>query len=137
MTLGRTRGWKPHADVCLVAVGGVGRNRHCCVARLNPQGKAIQHVDATVTNVSTLGFRDGSAFFNFITQLASNHERPTRPLISLCPQALLETLRVPQSLGFLGGRPNHAIFFIGAQGTTKSASLRLPKFFCTTKPGRC
>ncbi|CAN0494472.1 unnamed protein product, partial [Ectocarpus sp. 12 AP-2014] len=31
--------------------------------------------------------------------------------------SLLETLRVPQSLGFLGGRPNHAIFFIGAQGT--------------------
>eukprot|EP00752_Nemacystus_decipiens_P006877 g6178.t1 len=32
--------------------------------------------------------------------------------------SLLETLRVPQSLGFLGGRPNHAIFFIGAQGET-------------------
>ncbi|CAM9319132.1 unnamed protein product [Ectocarpus sp. 8 AP-2014] len=32
--------------------------------------------------------------------------------------SLLETLRVPQSLGFLGGRPNHAIFFIGAQGNT-------------------
>ncbi|CAM9995339.1 unnamed protein product [Scytosiphon promiscuus] len=32
--------------------------------------------------------------------------------------SLLQTLRVPQSLGFLGGRPNHAIFFIGAQGET-------------------
>ncbi|CAN0254343.1 unnamed protein product, partial [Laminaria digitata] len=27
--------------------------------------------------------------------------------------SLLEMLRVPQSLGFLGGRPNHAIYFIG------------------------
>ena len=31
-------------------------------------------------------------------------------------QGLLEMLRVPQSLGFLGGRPNHAIYFVGAQG---------------------
>ncbi|CAN0019172.1 unnamed protein product [Phaeothamnion confervicola] len=31
---------------------------------------------------------------------------------------LLETLRFPQSLGFIGGRPNHAIYFVGAQGTT-------------------
>lgn len=34
-------------------------------------------------------------------------------------------LRVPQSLGFLGGRPNHAIYFIGAQGM---ANIRT--FFC-------
>eukprot|EP00904_Undaria_pinnatifida_P013341 jgi/Undpi1/9137/HiC_scaffold_26.g11595.m1 len=32
--------------------------------------------------------------------------------------SLLEMLRVPQSLGFLGGRPNHAIYFVGAQGDT-------------------
>ncbi|CAM9977838.1 unnamed protein product, partial [Choristocarpus tenellus] len=29
---------------------------------------------------------------------------------------LLGMLQLPQSLGFLGGRPNHAIFFIGFQG---------------------
>lgn len=50
-------------------------------------------------------------------------------------KGLLETLRVPQSLGFLGGRPNHAIFFIGAQGTTCQIArlfrgvLRAPLFF--------
>lgn len=49
-------------------------------------------------------------------------------------------LRVPQSLGFLGGRPNHAIFFIGAQGLWTVRSylapwrilhyLRVALFFC-------
>lgn len=34
-----------------------------------------------------------------------------------CPfSGLLRMLQVPQSLGFLGGRPNHATFWIGAQG---------------------
>lgn len=28
-------------------------------------------------------------------------------------------LRVPQSLGFLGGRPNHATFWIGTQGANE------------------
>jgi cysteine protease ATG4 len=30
--------------------------------------------------------------------------------------ALLASLRLPQSMGFIGGRPNHAMYFIGAQG---------------------
>jgi cysteine protease ATG4 len=29
--------------------------------------------------------------------------------------SLLHMLRMPQSLGFIGGRPNHAMYFIGAE----------------------
>lgn len=48
-------------------------------------------------------------------------------------QGLLETLQVPQSLGFLGGRPNHAIFYIGAQGTDTAVSPYFPRIIATDR----
>lgn len=57
--------------------------------------------------------------FVFPRSLRIIHTCSHRLLALMLSPGLLETLRVPQSLGFLGGRPNHAIFFIGAQGATQ------------------
>ena len=35
---------------------------------------------------------------------------------AICSSGLLATLQFPQTLGFIGGKPNHAIYFIGNHG---------------------
>lgn len=98
-----------------------------CFAQLfyNWQGVLLACVHARTAQTMSTCF--GLCFLssNFVFSTCSSNrtctllEPPANLHTFYISQGLLETLRVPQSLGFLGGRPNHAIFFIGAQGMTQ------------------
>ncbi|CAM9554100.1 unnamed protein product, partial [Hapterophycus canaliculatus] len=129
---------KGTAAAAAATAAAANGHHNCGVAGGEASGTAVGEQSDAAANPLNKGGEGGSpAFFDPLLNPGSGGEQQSQQkawssaVVLLVPlrlgldelstgyiPSLLETLRVPQSLGFLGGRPNHAIFFIGAQGET-------------------